>query len=117
MRRSPTSLAVLLMLSAGIVLSSRAQEGLQEVPEAAPPPPAPIEDGQALEPDVTIVQRKDATVEEYRLNGRLYMIKVTPFIGKPYYLMDNDGDGLLESRISDLQRNPVVVPQWVIFSW
>ena len=116
MRRSPSSLVVFLMVAAGLFQTSLAQEGLQEVPEAAPPPPAPIEDGQALEPDVTIVQRKDATVEEYRLNGRLYMVKVIPFIGKPYFLMDNDGDGLMESRISDLQRDPLV-PQWVIFSW
>jgi Protein of unknown function (DUF2782) len=103
--------------------------GLVDVPEAAPAPPAPIEDGtpidadskathndEELEPDVTIVQRKDATVEEYRLNGRLYMVKVTPVIGKPYYLMDKDGDGLMESKISDLYNDPIV-PQWVIFSW
>ncbi len=115
MRRSPTSLAIVLAVTSMFRVSV-AQEGLQEVPEAAPPPPSSIEDGQALEPDVTIVQRKDATVEEYRLNGRLYMIRVTPFIGKPYYLIDNNGDGLLESKISDLQRDPIV-PQWVIFSW
>lgn len=89
---------------------------LVEVPEAAPEPPASVEDGAALEPDVTIVQRKDATIEEYRLNGRLYMVKVVPIIGKPYYLMDNDGDGLMESKISDLYQDPIV-PQWVIFSW
>jgi hypothetical protein len=116
MRRSPTSLAVYFIATAGYLHGASAEDGLQNVPEAAPPPPAAIEDGQALEPDVTIVQRKDATVEEYRLNGRLYMVKVVPFIGKPYYLMDNDGDGLMESRISDLKRDPIV-PQWVIFSW
>lgn len=111
-------------------VASAAPEGLVEVPEAAPAPPAPIEDGtpieepqsiqndadQELEPDVTIVQRKDATIEEYRLNGRLYMVKVMPVIGKPYYLMDQDGDGLMESKISDLYNDPVV-PQWVILSW
>jgi len=44
------------------------------------------------------------------------MVKVTPFIGKPYYFIDRDGDGLMESRMSDLY-NPTHVPQWVIFSW
>ena len=116
MRRSPPFKAASFILTAGLCHGAWAQGGLQEVPEAAPPPPDAIEDGQALEPDVTIVQRKDATIEEYRLNGRLYMVKVTPFIGKPYYLLDNDGDGLMESRISDLKRDPIV-PQWVIFSW
>ena len=93
-----------------------AGESLQVIPEAAPPPPPPIEDGQALEPDVTIIQKKDARIEEYRINNRLYMVKVTPFIGKPYYLLDKDGDGSMESRISSLTSEPAV-PQWVILSW
>lgn len=93
------------------------QSALENVPEAAPEPPAPMEDGQALEPDVTIVQRKDAVVEEYRVNGRLYMVKITPKIGKPYYLMDNDGDGRMEARIGNLLYQDPIVPQWVIFSW
>ncbi|MGD9600487.1 MAG: DUF2782 domain-containing protein [Gammaproteobacteria bacterium] len=105
-----------LVLTVGVWQGAAAAGGLEDVPEAAPAPPAAIEDGQELEPDVTIVQRKDATVEEYRLNGRLYMVKVVPVLGKPYYLVDNDGDGLMERRISDLQRDPIV-PQWVIFSW
>lgn len=90
---------------------------LQNVPEAAPEPPPPMEDGQALEPEVTIVQRKDAIVEEHRINGRLYEVKITPKYGKPYYLVDQDGDGRLESRISNLQDQNYVIPQWVIFSW
>ena len=90
---------------------------LQEVPEAAPEPPPPMEDGQALEPEVTIVQRKDAVVQEYRINGRLYMVKVTPVVGKPYYLVDQDGDGRMEARVGDQLRQTPVVPQWVIFSW
>ncbi|MSR13755.1 MAG: DUF2782 domain-containing protein [Gammaproteobacteria bacterium] len=115
-------------------LSSADPDGLLDVPEAAPAPPAPIEDGtpilgnteadeeqtrrneEELEPDVTIVQKKDATIEEYRLNGRLYMVKVVPVVGKPYYLVDKDGDGLMESKMSSLYNDPVV-PQWVIFSW
>lgn len=88
---------------------------LEELPDPPPPPPS-IEDGQALEPDVTIIQRKDATVEEYRINGKLYMVKVTPVVGKPYYLVDKNGDGLMESKIGDIYNQPVV-PQWVIFSW
>lgn len=90
---------------------------LQNVPEAAPEPPPPMEDGQALEPEVTIVQRKDAVVEEHRINGRLYQVKITPKFGKPYYLIDQDGDGRLESRIGSLLYQEYVIPQWVIFSW
>jgi hypothetical protein len=44
------------------------------------------------------------------------MVKVKPFIGPAYYLVDNDGDGRLETRVGNLNESPVV-PQWVIFSW
>jgi hypothetical protein len=116
MRLSPSSTTLCLILAVVNAPIVPAAQNLEEIPEAAPSPPAPIEDGQELEPDVTIVQRKDATVEEYRLNGRLYMVKVIPLIGPPYYLMDNDGDGVMEKRIGELKNDPVV-PQWVIFSW
>lgn len=87
--------------------------------EPVPQPPVlpePMESGQPIEPDVTIIQRDDATIEEYRHNGRLYMVKVTPSVGKPYYLVDRDGDGQMEARMSEIYDD-MVVPQWVIFSW
>ena len=68
-----------------------------------------------LEPQVTIVQRGKEKVEEYRANGRLYMIKVTPPIGAPYYLVDYRGDGKF-SRQDGLDPG-VHVPMWVIFSF
>jgi hypothetical protein len=52
--------------------------------------------------------------EEYRLNGQLYMIKVTPKHGKPYYLIDAEGSG--QFRRSDLEP-AVAVPMWVIKRW
>ncbi len=72
MRRASLSKAASLILTAGLCQALWAQDGLEEIPEAAPPPPAAIEDGQSIEggtsleedeslaPDVTIVQRKDA---------------------------------------------------------
>ncbi len=87
------------------------------VPDPAPPDlPDRLEDGQPIEPDVTIVRKGDAVVEEYRANGRMFMVKITPKVGKPYYLLDKDGDGRMESRMSDLYED-FAVPQWVIFSW
>ena len=86
-------------------------------PEPAPPDlPDRLEDGQPIEPEVTIVRKGDAVIEEYRANGRMFMVKITPKLGKPYYLLDRDGDGRMESRMSDLYAN-FAVPQWVIFSW
>lgn len=116
-------LLVLGLLASG-ALAAEEPAQLTEIPEAAPPPPPPMEDGkpmedsdQALEPDVTIVQRKDAVVEEYRLHGRLYQVKVKPFVGPTYFLVDQDGDGTLETKVGGALHQPPAIPQWVIFSW
>ncbi|MCF6218800.1 MAG: DUF2782 domain-containing protein [Gammaproteobacteria bacterium] len=71
---------------------------------------------QALEPKVTIHEDGRGLVEEYRLNGSLYMIKITPKVGHPYYLIDADGDGELESRRNELDPD-VMIPAWMIFRW
>ncbi len=39
--------------------------------------------------------------EEYRLKDKSYMIKITPDKGKPYWLIDNKGDG--NYKRSDLE--------------
>ncbi len=107
------------LFASALVMAAEPPEG--EFVEVPPPPPAvSVDDADEadaeLEPEVTIIRRRDATYEEYRLNGRLYMVKVVPVVGKPYYYVDRDGDGLMESRAID--RDSVdQVPQWVIFSW
>lgn len=89
--------------------------------ETAPVPDPPelpptVESGVPLEPDVTIVRRGQEIVEEYRIKGRLYMVRVKPKTGAPYYLLDSDGDGNMDVRRSDLERD-MQIPQWVLFSW
>jgi len=68
------------------------------------------------EPDVTIIHRGQERVEEFRINNQIYMIKITPSKGYPYYLIDTTGDGNFDTRRAGLKQN-VVVPQWVLFSW
>jgi hypothetical protein len=102
-----------------VSVSVWAQGGSEAQFDAVPPPPDipdPIQSGQAIEPEVTIIRSEDSVVEEYRINGNLYMIKITPSVGRPYYLIDQDGDGNLETRRSELGSG-TVVPQWVIFEW
>ncbi|HLB30713.1 MAG TPA: DUF2782 domain-containing protein [Gammaproteobacteria bacterium] len=104
------------LLSLFLVFSVAAQE--EEFAEAPEPPdlPDPVVSGQPIEPEVTIIRKEKETIQEYRLNGRLYMVKITPIVGKPYYLMDRNGDGTMEYRImEDYERE--TVPQWVLFSW
>ncbi len=73
-------------------------------------------DDASLEPEVTIVPQGEGRVEEYRIKGQLYMIKVVPSKGLPYYLIDSDGDGRLETRRNDLDPD-VVIPRWTLFEW
>lgn len=107
-------LAALLFLPA-VQAQSAAEDELEAVP-APPDLPDPMESGQPIEPEVTIIRKEKEVIEEYRINGLLYMVKVTPVIGKPYYLIDRDGDGKLESRRTGIYDDGLV-PQWVLFSW
>ena len=93
-----------------------AQRGdLQPLPAVPPPPPGMEAFDAALEPQVTITKNDKETREEFRANGKLYMIKVTPAVGKPYYLVDHQGDGnFIEA---DIPSPTVKPPMWVIHSW
>ena len=87
---------------------------LEPLPEAPPPPPEIASDPD-LEPQVTIVRRPTETIEEYRVNGRLTMIKVMPKSGRPYYLVANGADGTFIRR--DSLDTGVKVPMWLLFSF
>lgn len=94
-------------------------EGDEEFAPTPEPPtlPDPVESGEALEPEITIVPGDDGeTITEYRVGGNLYMVKITPAFGPSYYLIDRDGDGDMETRTNDIYED-IVVPQWVLFSW
>ena len=115
MRSTPFLLAALLALAAAPTAAQQAKPPvLQPVPEPPPPPPG-YELDPALEPQVTILKRGTDTVEEYRIGGKLYMIKVTPAIGRPYYLIDHKGDGQFARQDAfDSRTRP---PMWVIHTW
>ena len=100
----------------GIALPLAAQQlpKLEPLPEPPPPPPGYVPD-PALEPQVTITRRGDNKVEEYRINGHLYAVKITPPNGVPYFLVDVTGDGTMIRR--DALDSGLRVPQWVIHSF
>ena len=117
-------LILLLANPLPLLAASQAEPGdLDPLPELPPPPlpesslPAPTGvDEDELEPEVKIYKRNDAIIHEYRINGRLYMVKVVPRVGPPYILYDGDGNGSLESRSHQLDPAPII-PNWVIHSW
>jgi hypothetical protein len=87
---------------------------------AAPPPIPPIPPkvpGEQIEPTVTITEREGQRIEEYKQNGRTYMIKITPIKGPAYYYLDENGDGDLELRESDRKMNPVQPVYWKLKEW
>lgn len=93
-----------------------AQKGdLQPLPAVPPPPPEMEAFDANLEPQVTIVKKETEMREEYRIKGKLYMVKVTPSVGVPYYLVDRQGDGKFVE--ADIAQTPVRPPMWVIYSW
>ncbi len=97
----------------------QAEEDIAPPPAPAddyPPPVIPTDDRDSIEPEVTIIRQEGRTIEEYRVNGQLYMVKVTPSRGPSYFLVDADGDGNLETRQNELDPK-ILVPSWIIFRW
>lgn len=89
----------------------------QETTENLPPPQVDVSEADTpIDPEITILEEEDRTVYEYRDNdGRLYMVKIVPNVGQPYYLLDTDGDGELDIRSNDPRE--VAVNMWEIFRW
>jgi hypothetical protein len=106
-------LAILMKMLLILFLSWFSAVSLAEDTASQLPPGA--DDGETLEPEVTIRQEDNRTVHEYRIDGRLYMVKIVPRVGPPYYLMDSNGDGEMDTREDD--PNGVVLPQWILFRW
>jgi hypothetical protein len=105
-------IAVLFVATFFVSLNAWANEDYLALP---PVIPAPLADGESIEPEINIIQESDRTVQEYRHNGELYMVKIIPAVGPAYYYIDTDGDGSLESQQFELQSG--IVPNWILFKW
>ena len=88
---------------------------LEAVPEA-PEPPLPVESGENMEPDITIIRKGKQTIQEYRRGGKLYMIKIIPSVGPAYYLIDSNGDGKMDIRRDDANKEGTV-NMWKLLEW
>lgn len=103
----------LLVVSAVVAAADR------PAPPPPPPPPAaadekraplPSLDREAIEPEVTITTKGTEIHEEYRYNGQLYMVKVKPAKGPPYYLIYDERGNM---KRSDIEPD-IIAPSWVI---
>lgn len=109
-------------LSAAAVADPQSAEDLARPPPIPPetegdvPIPPKIQDEQ-IEPTVTIREEENRLIEEYSRNGQVYMVKVTPRGGKPFYYIDTDGDGRLELDENQRALNPVQPVYWKVKEW
>lgn len=99
---------VLMLVISTLLLAANT---VAEESSVAPPP---ID--QAMEPEVVITPKEQGRVKEYSINGQVYMIEIIPEKGVPYYLVDTDGDGLLETRQNQIQPD-MLIPSWPILRW
>ncbi len=100
-------------LLAGLLVVATVNAQMKPARVEPPPPPAMQAFDPALEPQVTIRQTSRGTESEYRIRGKLYLIKVVPLAGgDAYYLLDQRGDGNFVR--ADNVGPSVQPPMWVI---
>ncbi len=112
---NPKYLLLLAAMCASAYAAEQPEVKGNGAPQTAPESetlPGANEEPVPGEPQVTITKQSEQTIEEFRVGGRLYMIKITPKHGHPYYLIDDRGDGRF-ARQEGLDSG-VRVPQWVI---
>lgn len=109
--------AAIAASAAGALFAQSQPRDLQPLPDIPPPPKlssAPTAD-DPNEPTVTIRQEGENKIEEFKSKGRVYAIRVTPKIGKPYLLVDPDGKGTM-IRAGEIGGD-VRAPQWTILEF
>lgn len=105
-------LSLLLMLPVVCLAADDEPAAVPEPPEL----PLPVQSGEEMEPDITIIKKGKDTIQEYRRGGKLYMIKVIPQVGPAYYWLDKNGDGVMDVKKNDMDRN-TNINMWNILEW
>ncbi|HXZ48284.1 MAG TPA: DUF2782 domain-containing protein [Usitatibacter sp.] len=122
-RRIGAALAAAALLAAAAALPAAAQSperakppGTVPLEQVPPPPPASLTTEPEPKPEITTRVQGGETVQEYRIHGKLYMMRVTPKHGVPYVLMDVKGDGTF-TRLDNSLDSGLRVPQWVLMEF
>ncbi len=95
--------------------AAMAQPGDESPFLSGPAVPLPPTTAERVEPEVTIIETDKEVIYEYRVKGQVYMVKIEPISGPPYYLLDTDGDGTLD--VQETRAPNLALPQWLLFSW
>ena len=111
-KTTQTLIAALVLASLAVIAADKAPEPPQG---STPVPDGPPTAREIEEPSITIRSKGDERIEEYRLRGKLYMIRITPPKGIPYYLIDQMGRG--EFTRHEGPAAPTAVPHWVLHTF
>lgn len=112
------------ILAAALLAAFAFAAAAQSAPRPRPPGTTPLEDSpppppmtkEEPTPDVTTRTEGDNQIQEYRVKGKLYMMRVTPRHGHPYILRDDQGTGTFTRQDNPLDSG-VRVPQWVLMEF
>ena len=122
---TPSRFLLLVASCAALACAAQSTErpkppGTMPLEEAPPPPPMPDtldeDKDPRIQPQVTTRVEGEQTVQEYRLAGKLYMIRVQPRHGIAYVLVDHKGDGTFTRQDNTLDQR-VRVPQWLLLEF
>lgn len=112
-------LSIILLSMASLCFAAE-QKNTNEKQSGKPQPveKAPkVKPGNVPQPEIVITESKDRIIKEYRIDGKLRAIKVTPKNGFPaYYLIDHEGSGKFVKMGPDMGPE-LQVPQWILFEW
>lgn len=103
---------LLLLPTLSLAASETEPVAMPEQPEL----PQPVQSGEEMQPDITIIRKGKETIQEFRRNGQIYMIKIVPQVGPAYYMLDTNGDGKMDVKKNDLDKN-TDINQWLLFEW
>lgn len=93
-----------LLLALSLALAGCASTGDQPDPND---PTANLRNAEVIER----IQDNGDVIQEYRVNGQLKVVKVTPSRGPTYFLMDENGDGFPDETSKDARV------YWKLFDW
>lgn len=117
MKKWNLSLILLLITSQSFAFEDK-EANKEAIKKTKPVQEAPkVSQGYVPQSEITITERNDTLIKEYRIEGQLRAIKVTPKNGFPaYYLVDKEGTGEFIKFGPDMGPE-MKVPKWILFEW
>jgi hypothetical protein len=102
-----------LLFGVGVALAGGHPPAAHPSSAAAPASKSGKQPQATVSPGLTVHPGRNEQIREYRFKNRAYMVQIEPQAGTSYFLLDRDGDGVLETRYNDLDAR-VVLPDWVL---